>query len=241
MFWIFLPRAAAICRRLLPRMSKYRDKFECFVLYVLISLILSANLTNLSVFWKLFLILLPYLCIRKNCEPRSLIYIYIIAHILKPKDMKNFRCCRPYDRNCNSSNGSGADTGNREARILQAGISRYEGYVQHGGYHCICQLPHRGLSAFQTSICDPLKIGCSLGSGRSYCPWKRAISWMEPCFCGCCPWKGLYLWTAARKKADFMAGKVFSRSPAKIRGDFLAGSVADKKETPVKDVSVTVW
>ena len=64
---------------------------------------------------------------------------------------------------------------------------------------------------------------------------------MEPCFCGCCPWKGLYLWTAARKKADFMAGKVFSRSPAKIRGDFLAGSVADKKETPVKDVSVTVW
>jgi len=38
-----------------------------------------------------------------------------------------------------------------------------------------------------------------------------------------------------------MAGKVFSRLPAKIRGDFLAGSVADKKETPVKDVSVTVW
>jgi len=46
-------------------------------------------------------------------------------------------------------------------------------------------------------------------------------------------WK-LFLRSPAIKTAFFMAGKVFSRSVAKISGVFLAAERADKKETPSK-------
>ena len=50
-------------------------------------------------------------------------------------------------------------------------------------------------------------------------------------------WK-LFLGSPAIKTAFFMAGKVFSRSVAKISGVFLAGKWQTKKRHPRKDVSV---
>ncbi len=51
----------------------------------------------------------------------------------------------------------------------------------------------------------------------------------------------LCLRSVARKKADFMAEKMFPISAAKKRGVFLAGCVAYKKETPSKGCLCNIY
>ena len=84
-------------------------------------------------------------------------------------------------------------------------------------------------SGFFVTICGPSGTGCSFGVREDTSDIKMA-DFVDGKLC---------MRPLTRKRADYLDGKMFPISAAKNRGVFLAGKVADKKETPRKDVSTT--